>query len=55
MIYRQLPDIEKSQPIAPKSEIKSAAQHQTLRAWKHVYKIVLPTYTGLEGLMIYYV
>ena len=48
MIYRQLPVIEKSQPIAPKYEIKSAAQHQGLRGRKHVYKIVPPPYTGLN-------
>ena len=38
LIYRQLPVIEKSQPIAPKEEIKSGAQHQTLRGRKHFYK-----------------
>jgi DNA-directed RNA polymerase subunit H (RpoH/RPB5) len=46
MIYRQLPDIEKSQPIAPKYEIKPGAQHQTLRGRKHIYKIMLASYSG---------
>ena len=48
MIYRQLPVIEKSQPIAPKYEIKSAAQHQTLRGRKDIYKNVLASYSGLN-------
>lgn len=47
MIYRQLPVIEKS-PIAPKYEIKSAAQHQTLRGRKDIYKNVLASYSGLN-------
>jgi hypothetical protein len=51
MIYRQLPDTEKSQPIAPKEEIKSGAQHQTLRGRKHIYKIMLPSYTGMDELL----
>jgi hypothetical protein len=40
MIYRQLPIIEKSQPIAPKYEIKPVAQHQTLRVRIGIYKII---------------
>jgi hypothetical protein len=48
MIYRQLPVIEKSQPIAPKYEIKPGAQHQTLGGRKLIYKIMLPSYSSLE-------
>jgi hypothetical protein len=48
MIYRQLPVIEKSQPIAPKYEIKPGAQHQGLRGRKHIYKIMLASYSCLE-------
>lgn len=40
MIYRQLPVIEKSQPITPKYEIKPGAQHQTLLGRMHIYKII---------------
>jgi len=49
MIYRQLPVIEKSQPIAPKYEIKPGAQHQGLRGRMHIYKNMLTAYTGLES------
>jgi hypothetical protein len=49
MIYRQLPVIEKSQPIAPKYEIKPGAQHQTFRGRKHIYKIMLTFYTSRDG------
>jgi hypothetical protein len=38
MIYRQLHVLDKSQPIAPKYEIKPGAQHRTLRGRKHIYK-----------------
>jgi hypothetical protein len=38
MIYRQLPDTEKSQPIALKYEISPGAQHQGLRGRKSIYK-----------------
>jgi hypothetical protein len=48
MIYRQLPDTEKSQPIAPKYEIKPGAQHQTLRGRKHVYKNIMGLDSGRE-------
>ncbi|MFA6371038.1 MAG: hypothetical protein WCW68_00285 [Methanothrix sp.] len=47
MIYRQLPVIEKSQPIAPKYEIKPGAQHRTLRGRKHVYKNIMGSDSGL--------
>ena len=53
MIYRQLPVIEKSQPIAPKYEIKPGAQHQTLRRRKHIYKIVLAYYIDIDEHYIY--
>jgi len=46
MHYRRLRDIGKSQPIATKIKIKSVAQHQTFRGRKHIYKIMLDTYTG---------
>jgi hypothetical protein len=49
MIYRHLHVTEKSQPIAPKDEIKPGAQHQGLRDQKHVYKIVLASYSDLDG------
>jgi hypothetical protein len=49
MIYRQLPVIEKSQPIAPKDEIESAAQHQGLRGRKHIYKIMRASYIDIGG------
>jgi hypothetical protein len=48
MIYRQLPVIEKSQPIAPKDEIKPGAQHQTLRPQKHIYKNIMVSDSGLK-------
>jgi hypothetical protein len=47
MIYRRLPVIEKSQPIAPKDEIKPGAQHQTLRGRKHIYKNIVGSDSGL--------
>ena len=50
MKYRQLPVIEKSQPIATKYEIKPGAQHQTLRGRKGIYKIVLLAYGDLDKL-----
>jgi hypothetical protein len=55
MNYRRLPDTEKSQPIAPKYEIKPGAQHKTLRPRKHIYKIMLPSYTGSIGCIFKYV
>jgi hypothetical protein len=41
MLYRRLHGIGKSQPLAKKIKIKSAAQHQTLRGRKHIYKIII--------------
>jgi hypothetical protein len=52
MIYRQLPVIEKSQPIVPKYEIKPGAQHQTLRGRKHVYKNIVGSDSGPDEMHI---
>lgn len=52
MIYRQLPVIEKSQPIAPKYEIKPGAQHHALRHRKLIYKNIMASDSGLSELCI---
>jgi hypothetical protein len=56
--YRQLPAIEKAKKqhrLEPNCGPQSRAQHPTLRPRKHIYKIVLAFYTGLDGCILKYV
>jgi hypothetical protein len=48
MDFRQLHVIEKTQPIAPKDEIKSGAHYQGLRGRKGIYKNIMGSDSALD-------